>query len=480
VRKKPGFQGELTNLTLVLENPTSLLGQLQRGRGQGYIQALEADRAEVHVALIHCVTHDPRWDSQLEERAWYYAELMLRTNLDDLTPIATYLRTITKKAARRGELLAVITLGVLAEQGHRGAIDLLRQQVADGPLWALSLICLADVPDPVAMAGLDEVVCRRFPGSSLLAEHDEYLWWHAPPWTGWRQTNPRIARIGYEAEQRREPRPPKPRVDRRMATSKLLSLTEGRTRRRIGDILGQRIGPKDVALLVEATRSDSHHAAWAAFWALGVQENPIALPVALDTIKRLPVAYRVGAYRYIEALPPEHTLVPGRKWFLARSWRVRLVGQDVLNHHAQLEDVPMLRTALRTAHEAQDIFRTAREAHDMYRECDILRALARLPQGGPYHEAATSFMETPSSRCRRLAAAVLAAADPAFAATWAVECLWDCESETRAIGCNHVDVAIPGVLARLRELAKDRWEESEVRKAAAARIPKRQPLRSQR
>jgi hypothetical protein len=231
-----------------------------------------------------------------------------------------------------------------------------------------------------------------------------------------------------------------------MTTSKLLARTEGRTRRSIGDILGQRTAPQDVALLVEATRSDSYHAAWAAFWALGVQGNPIALPVALDIIKLRPVAFRLGAYRYIEALPPEHTLVPARKWFSARSWRVRIAGQDVLGHHAQLEDVPMLRTALRTASDAQD----------MYRECDILEALVRLPQGGPYPEAATSFIETPYARCRRFAAAVLAAADPAFAATWAVECLWDCESETRTFACNHVDVTIPGVLARLRELAKDR------------------------
>jgi hypothetical protein len=95
--------------------------------------------------------------------------------------------------------------------------------------------------------------------------------------------------------------------------------------------------------------------------------------------------------------------------------------------------------------------------------------LARLPQGGPFPEAGTSFGETPYARYRRRAAEVLAAADPAFATRGAVECLWDCESKRQTIGCNWVDITVPGVLARLRELTSDRWEEPEVRQAAAAK-----------
>jgi hypothetical protein len=142
---KPGFEGDLTHLTLRLANPTSLLGQLQRGRGQGYIRALEADRTEVHAALIQCITHDPRWDSQLESRAWYYAELMLRTNFDDLTPFVRYLRRISQRAARRGgELLAVSILNQSQGEIYMPPISSLAGARANGPGlgdWGINFEC---------------------------------------------------------------------------------------------------------------------------------------------------------------------------------------------------------------------------------------------------------------------------------------------------------------------------------------------------
>ncbi|MGO4430165.1 HEAT repeat domain-containing protein, partial [Streptomyces sp. MCAF7] len=51
----------------------TLLGLLQRGRGDGTLHALAAPRAESLAALHHCVLHDPRRDWQVENRSLYYA-----------------------------------------------------------------------------------------------------------------------------------------------------------------------------------------------------------------------------------------------------------------------------------------------------------------------------------------------------------------------------------------------------------------------
>lgn len=53
----------------------TLLGLLQRGRGDGTLHALTAPRAEALAALNHCVLRDPRHDWQVENRSLYYARL---------------------------------------------------------------------------------------------------------------------------------------------------------------------------------------------------------------------------------------------------------------------------------------------------------------------------------------------------------------------------------------------------------------------
>ncbi|RKT11944.1 hypothetical protein BX285_5906 [Streptomyces sp. 1114.5] len=61
----------------VIAPSASLLGLLQRGRGDGQLHALAADRAEAIAALEECVTRDPRADWQVESRSLYYARLYM-------------------------------------------------------------------------------------------------------------------------------------------------------------------------------------------------------------------------------------------------------------------------------------------------------------------------------------------------------------------------------------------------------------------
>ena len=49
--------------------PDSLLGQLQRGRGEGYRRTLSAPKHEAWNCLVECISNDPRLDSQVETRA---------------------------------------------------------------------------------------------------------------------------------------------------------------------------------------------------------------------------------------------------------------------------------------------------------------------------------------------------------------------------------------------------------------------------
>ena len=101
----------------------TLLGLLQRGRGDGTLHALTAPRAEALAALNHCVLRDPRHDWQVENRSLYYARLYL--DLDgELDEIERHLfdpeDLLDTDESRTGLALAV--LGHLASYGRRDAL----------------------------------------------------------------------------------------------------------------------------------------------------------------------------------------------------------------------------------------------------------------------------------------------------------------------------------------------------------------------
>jgi hypothetical protein len=62
---------EDTNIVDRLAAPDSLLGMLQRGRGEGYLAAMNAPRETVWPLLLECVTDDPRLDRICDDRAEY-------------------------------------------------------------------------------------------------------------------------------------------------------------------------------------------------------------------------------------------------------------------------------------------------------------------------------------------------------------------------------------------------------------------------
>src|SRR5947207_792967 len=109
----------------------TLLGLLQRGRGDGTLHALAAPRAEAHAALNDSVLRDPRRDWQVENRSLYYARLYMQLD-GGLEEIERHLfhpdDLVDTGEERTGLALAV--LGHLAAYGRDAARLLLRSYAA--------------------------------------------------------------------------------------------------------------------------------------------------------------------------------------------------------------------------------------------------------------------------------------------------------------------------------------------------------------
>jgi hypothetical protein len=118
------------NIVDRLAAPESLLGMLQRGRGTGYLAALDAPQETVWPLLIEGVTNDPRLDRQCEDRAEYYTSLILATGMD-LAPIYSH---IERTDDREDDLVLrpPLSLETLMAAAERGSGDARRSATAQG------------------------------------------------------------------------------------------------------------------------------------------------------------------------------------------------------------------------------------------------------------------------------------------------------------------------------------------------------------
>ncbi len=117
-----------------------------------------------------------------------------------------------------------------------------------------------------------------------------------------------------------------------------------------------------------------------------------------------------------------------------------------------------------------DLLTEALTHDNIYAQCDLVDGLARLR-----HVAAAGIIDevfdgTVYSYLRTRCAAASALLAPDFAERRAIECLDDCEPETRALGVAHARDRISEVRERIRGMAEDPMEEDRNRRAAAARI----------
>lgn len=111
----------------------------------------------------------------------------------------------------------------------------------------------------------------------------------------------------------------------------------------------------------------------------------------------------------------------------------------------------------------------------LYRVCDAVDGLAKLADQEAVPELERVFREARYSYLRRRAARAHAITSDRFTESYAVECLWDCEVDTRALGCVVASWASATVRKRIAEMAGDRFEDRKVRVLAACR---QRPLRA--
>jgi hypothetical protein len=443
---------------------------------------MREEPATIHPLLFECITHDPRWDSQIEDRSDFYARLCIATEMS-LAALTEYLR-ITPDGREGETALAVSTLGRMAELGSGDAINVLREYVTYGPLWDHALGLLASMSDKGVVEGLAEAVCARFETGKQMDDSSYYDIYSSysslmPLWKVWSETQPCIAKLMNEVDEIRSGYRKHIGTDpdyKALSVEELLDAARPHNRRHIEKVLLSRLRHSDVKLYVQAFDAENVFAWRIAFNCLEAMKraksyyerilNRIVgyLEAAKDEAVRGPKISACDAI--LRQLPPEMTLQVARRWYSSGEWRLQLAGEEVLERHATPEDIDRALATLEAARNDAVPYYS-----DLYRACGALEILARMSNVGPLPEVEAAFVEMGYSFGRKRAAQAMRANAPEwFAETYAYECLWDCEEETRQLGCEGVSLAVTGARERLRYLAGDPFEVDMVREAAASRL----------
>ncbi|GAA4792913.1 HEAT repeat domain-containing protein [Streptomyces ziwulingensis] len=455
----------------------TLLGLLQRGRGDGTLHALTAPRAEALAALHHCVLRDPRHDWQVENRSLYYARLFL--DLDGgLDTIEAHLfdaaDVLDGEESRTGLALAV--LGHLASYGRRDALPLLRRYAAHGSNWAWALDELALRDDDAGLRALAEPVLARFPtdprgeAELAVAVRDAF---EPRPWRLWAD-DPRpaiAARVRAARETgsfdrwQRQMRPAGPRpgwsvravfdwAQQGLDRGSALHVPAARCLTAVA-------GPDDRAEIVEAARSGTDGARCTALRYLADGNDPEALGLIENAAATGSTVVAEAAVDAFERMRGPAAVERARRW-ARRPDPLGAAAGRVLACRGSTRDTDLVLAALREA--------VRGEGPDAPTLWTLVDGTGRLGIVCAAPVLRHIYRETASSHLRGRAARALAATDPSFAAGFAVECLWDCEETTREVAARHAETGDNRVVERLRRLAADPAEEAEVQTAVRSRF----------
>ncbi|MFE4974626.1 HEAT repeat domain-containing protein [Kitasatospora sp. NPDC056651] len=491
----------------VIAPSASLLGLLQRGRGDGQLHALAADRAEAIAALEECVTRDPRADWQVESRSLYYARIYMELEAP-LDGIEDHLHSaedlVTDDESRTG--LALSVLGHLAAYGRRDALLVLREYAATGANWSWALDELALRDDDRGLLLLGTAVLDHFaPGPEGDAELREFIRnaYEPRPWRLWAAYHPRVAAASEQspfdlwqrqinrsgvtpgwstgdvlawADQgelgghgvgaflgRPDARPEPARgsespsgpdaVDRRAAAA--------------ARCLTAVVRPEDRPLLLEAARDGLPGARRAALRYLVDQRDPAAVELieaaAADVDDRMVRA----ALEMLGRMRGPEVLVHARRWAdPATGGADSALGEaavQLLADAGEPADGPLVVAGLRRWVSVRGVSGTGLGP--------LVDGAGRLTAADAVPVLRHIYGEAACSDLRGRAARALAVTDVHFPEGPAVECLWDCEESTRELAARHVATTGDArVLERLRRLAADPAEEAEVHAAVRGRL----------
>ncbi|MBI1176380.1 hypothetical protein GC207_02955 [bacterium] len=448
----------------------SVHGQLQRGRGAGYLAALELPRDEAHRLLIDCITCDPRIDSQVEQRTEYYASLAHQLGLP-LDALEHHLATHDDPKQNCWiTLLTIEVLGSLARRGSSDAGKILRGYIEWGSSWADAVRELGASADPTLWNGLDKVICSLFPNANLL---ENALGWFNddnPAWISWGKSNPTIATLIERDRNRRllVQREQREAGGTDLSVSELLATANDKNVWLFRRAIKAKVQPADAKVLLENLSPERPFVAGVALAGLELLAQAEFFEPLLAFWKVCPEKPRWlrGHCRHaVAALPLNAVYQLGRNWLKSTDRWERWIAEEILKNQANVEDVPLLQTAIRECF--QDDFK------NLYRLCSLLEAFQRLPNFGLVPELETAFVECRYSYARKRSAQAMSICSPQdFIQRYSRECLWDCESGDRELACQFVALNDPQCRTRLEELSRDGTEEEHVQKAAKARLNK--------
>jgi hypothetical protein len=455
----------------------TLLGLLQRGRGDGTLHALTAPRAEALAALNQCVLHDPRHDWQVENRSLYYARLFLDLS-GELDAIEAHLfdpeDALDTDESRTGLALAV--LGHLASYGRRDALVLLRRYAASGSNWAWALDELALRDDDAGLRALAAPVLARFAtdaeGEAGLAAavRDAF---EPRPWRLWaedpRESIATRVRAAHEAgcfdrwQRQLSPSGPRPGWSVRAVFEWAQQGVERGAALHVpaARCLGAVAGTEDRPEIVQAARHGTDGARCTALRYLADSNDPDALDLIESAVSDGSAVVVEAAVDAFERMRSVAAVERARTW-AHRPDPLGAAAGRTLACRGGTRDRDLVLAALREA--------VRGEGPDAPTLWTLVDGTGRLGITCAAPVLRHIYRETASSHLRGRAARALAATDPSFATGFAVECLWDCEETTRELAARHAETGDTRVVEQLRRLAADPAEEAEVQTAVRSRI----------
>jgi hypothetical protein len=399
----------------------TLLGSIQRGRGACYDAAL-AQPALAREFVVDCIVRDPRWDHQVEQRDWLYATLVAELGIDSSRLRAAYAGPVDAS----GDSEAWLATGVferLARRGIAGSVTELRHYLRSGRDLDQALEHLIPFAGhPEAHGLLDDVLDVADDAQLTCA----LGWGHdlsAPPWPQWRLASPRIARVVRAVE----------RLPRGVSTPDRRRERESAER---DCVLRAAMG----AQLISAPAKSMDQPEWEA----------VLLAIATDLLEDFPLPVRRATRRCLARLNSPRA----RAWARANAALDSGTGPTAI---AMITDLAETADTARLFELLVDAFERGNDY--IYAQCDLVDGLARLGHVGGIGTIEEIFEGTVYSRLRTRCADALARLSPDFAEHQAIECLYDCESETRAIAIAHASIRIPEVRERIRGIAEDPTEE---------------------
>lgn len=400
-----------------------MLGQLQRGRGEGFLAARALPRPAAADLVWECIVHDPRYDRQVESRSEYYAALTEEAGLsvETLRP-----QNCPEKEPDTDQRLVVGVLGELMTKGVAGAADVLLDHVACGTGWDQAIYWISQSPGELYRQ-LPDVIEGRFPQDERVAI--VHRWRRQVPWDRmadqYRWVSQAIDSLDDRAEWKKA-RPELPPMDRPAAELRLHPWSFALPKRLLHRLTVMlRPGERDVLIAALETPGHGRRVALAALARL---DDPGGISVA-EAILRVDAsgAERAAALRYLKTLSAEHTLGLARMWLGEPDGR-GVAAQMVFERHAEASDLPAMVSGL------GDAWKT----RDFYALCSFINALALLSDPGPLEQLATIYEEAEYSYARRRAARALIAIDKhVFVERYATPALWDCEPDVQELARLH-------------------------------------------